>query len=332
MTTQSVDTGTDELLCEIEERVATITLNRPDARNALSDRLTPALRRMIKQCGDDPTVGSILITGAGAAFCAGGDVKGMGDGAPKTEISLEDRIANLRTKQRTLTGALVAVRKPTVAALPGPAAGAGMAIALACDIRIAAESAIMSTGYARIGLTGDYGIAWLLTRLAGTARARELMFLSGTDRRAALRGARPRQPRGARLRAAHDGDRPRPSTGAGSDIRLRPDQGQPRSCADVGPSRFDGPGSGKPGARRAHQRPQGSGSRLRGEAQAGVRGVVGNAEHGPLACFRLARSPGPRQKATGALHRMAFCETVPPALQRFRLGAIVCGWRCLSRV
>jgi enoyl-CoA hydratase/carnithine racemase len=178
MPRQSIDTGTDELLCEIDERVATITLNRPEARNALSDRLTPALRRMIKECGEDPAVGSILITGAGPAFCAGGDVKGMGDSAPKTEISLEDRIANLQIKQRTLTGALVAVRKPTVAALPGPAAGAGMALALACDIRIAAESAILSTGYARIGLTGDYGIAWLLTRLAGTARARELMFLS----------------------------------------------------------------------------------------------------------------------------------------------------------
>jgi enoyl-CoA hydratase/carnithine racemase len=178
MTGQTIDTGTDELRCEIEERVATITLNRPEARNALSDRLTPALRRMIKQCGDDPAVGSILITGAGTAFCAGGDVKGMGDGAPRTEVSFEGRVANLRTKQRTLTGALVAVRKPTIAALPGPAAGAGMAIALACDIRIAAESAIMSTGYARIGLTGDYGIAWLLTRLTGTARARELMFLS----------------------------------------------------------------------------------------------------------------------------------------------------------
>jgi enoyl-CoA hydratase/carnithine racemase len=72
----------------------------------------------------------------------------------------------------------VAVRKPTIAALPGPAAGAGLALALACDIRIAAESAIMATGYARIGLTGDYGIAWLLTRLVGTSRARELMFLS----------------------------------------------------------------------------------------------------------------------------------------------------------
>jgi enoyl-CoA hydratase/carnithine racemase len=173
-----VDTGTNELLCEIRDRVALITLNRPEARNALSDRLTPALRRMIKQCGDDPKVGALLITGAGAAFCAGGDVKGMGSNSTKAEIALEERIADLQMKQRTLTGALVAVRKPTIAALPGAAAGAGLALALACDIRIAAESAVMATGYARIGLTGDYGIAWLLTRLAGTSRARELMFLS----------------------------------------------------------------------------------------------------------------------------------------------------------
>jgi enoyl-CoA hydratase/carnithine racemase len=173
-----VDTGTGELLCEIRDRVAVITLNRPEARNALSDRLTPALRRMIKQCGDDPNVGALLITGTGTAFCAGGDVEGMGNNSNKTEMTFEERVADLRTRQRTLTGALVAVRKPTIAALPGPAAGAGMALALVCDIRIAAESAIMSTGYARIGLTGDYGIAWLLTRLVGTSRARELMFLS----------------------------------------------------------------------------------------------------------------------------------------------------------
>jgi enoyl-CoA hydratase/carnithine racemase len=171
-----IDTGTSELLCEIRDRVALITLNRPEARNALSDHLTPALRRMIKQCGDDPNVGALLITGAGAAFCAGGDVKGMGGNSNKADMAFEDRVADLRTKQRTLTGALVAVRKP--AALPGPAAGAGMALALACDIRVAGESAIMSTGYARIGLTGDYGIVWLLTRLVGTSRARELMFLS----------------------------------------------------------------------------------------------------------------------------------------------------------
>jgi enoyl-CoA hydratase/carnithine racemase len=173
-----VDTGTSELLCEIRGRVAVITLNRPEARNALSDRLTPALRRMIKQCGDDMKVGALLITGAGNAFCAGGDVKGMGGNSANAEVPLEERIADLRVKQRTLTGALVAVRKPTIAALPGPAAGAGLALALACDIRIASESAVMATGYARIGLTGDYGIAWLLTRLVGTSRARELMFLS----------------------------------------------------------------------------------------------------------------------------------------------------------
>jgi enoyl-CoA hydratase/carnithine racemase len=173
-----VDTGTSELLCEIRDRVALITLNRPEARNALSDRLTPALRRMIKQCGDDPKIGALLITGAGNAFCAGGDVKGMGGNSTKAEVAFEESVVDLRTKQRTLTGVLVAVRKPTIAALPGPAAGAGLALALACDIRIASESAIMTTGYSRIGLTGDYGIAWLLTRLVGTSRARELMFMS----------------------------------------------------------------------------------------------------------------------------------------------------------
>jgi enoyl-CoA hydratase/carnithine racemase len=173
-----IDTGTGELLCEIRDRVAVITLNRPEARNSLSDHLTPALRRMIKQCGEDPNVGALLITGAGTAFCAGGDVKGMRNNSSKKETAFEERVADLQTKQRTLTGALMALRKPTIAALPGPAAGAGMALALACDIRIASESAIMSTGYARIGLTGDYGIAWLLTRLVGTSRARELMFLS----------------------------------------------------------------------------------------------------------------------------------------------------------
>jgi enoyl-CoA hydratase/carnithine racemase len=174
----SIDTGTDELLCAIRDRVAVITLNRPEARNSLSDHLTPALRRMIKRNGDDPDVGALLITGAGSAFCSGGDVKGMGGNSPAPAMSFSDKVARLKERQRTLTGVLVSVRKPTIAALPGPAAGAGLAIALACDIRIAAESTIMTTGYARIALTGDYGISWLLTRLAGTARARELMFLS----------------------------------------------------------------------------------------------------------------------------------------------------------
>jgi enoyl-CoA hydratase/carnithine racemase len=173
-----IDTGTDELLCVIRDRVAIITLNRPEARNALSDRLSPALRRMIEASGENPDVGAVLITGAGTAFCAGGDVKGMGAHRDpgKLAMSHEEKVADLRERQTRLTGALYHLRKPTIAALPGPAAGAGLAIALACDIRIAAQSAFIATGYVRIGLSGDYGIAWLLTQLVGTARARELMF------------------------------------------------------------------------------------------------------------------------------------------------------------
>src|ERR1700737_2002923 len=174
----TIDTGTNELLCAIRDRVAIITLNRPEARNSLSDRLTPALRMMIKACGENPDVGVLLITGAGTAFCSGGDVKGMGANRDKKkqDMPYDEKVADLQERQRLLTGALVSVRKPTIAALPGPAAGAGLAIAMACDIRIAAESAFVSTGYLRVGLSGDYGIAWLLTRLVGTARARELMF------------------------------------------------------------------------------------------------------------------------------------------------------------
>lgn len=177
---QRIDTGTDELLCELRERVAVITLNRPEARNALSDRLSPALRAMIRHCAGDDGVGAVLLTAAGTTFCAGGDVKGMGDRSAKRAMSPAERIADLRERQRLLTGALAALRKPTIAALPGAAVGAGLSIALACDIRIAAESAFVATGYARIGLSGDYGIASLLTRLVGTGRARELMF--GGDR------------------------------------------------------------------------------------------------------------------------------------------------------
>jgi enoyl-CoA hydratase/carnithine racemase len=170
----TIDTGTNELLCTIRNRVAVITLNRPEARNALSDHLTPALRRMIRERGDDPRVGALIITGAGTAFCSGGDVKRMGENRKPAPDDV--RIADLKERQRLLTGALVAVRKPTIAALPGAAVGAGLSIALACDIRIAAASAFLGAGYVRIGLAGDDGIAWLLTRTVGSARARELMF------------------------------------------------------------------------------------------------------------------------------------------------------------
>ena len=175
--TRSIDTGTDQLLAHVDERVGVITLNRPEARNALSDELTPALRAMVARFTEDDAVGALLITGAGTAFCAGGDVKGMATrGIGRAEMTTNEKIEQLKVRQRTLTGALHACGKPTIAALPGPAAGAGLAIALACDIRIAAETAFVSTGYARVGLSGDYGVAWLLTRAIGSARARQLMF------------------------------------------------------------------------------------------------------------------------------------------------------------
>src|ERR1700760_4186823 len=173
-----VDTGTNELLCVIRDRVAIITLNRPEVRNAMSDNLTPALRTMIRTCGENPDIGALLLTGAGKAFCAGGNVKGMGAHRDKRKLDMtyDEKVADLQERQRLLTGALASVRKPTIAALPGPAVGAGLALGMGRDIRIAAQSAFVSTGYLRVALSGDYGIAWLLTRLVGTARARELMF------------------------------------------------------------------------------------------------------------------------------------------------------------
>ncbi|KRQ02932.1 enoyl-CoA hydratase [Bradyrhizobium yuanmingense] len=171
-----IDSGTDDLLAEIRDRVAVITFNRPQARNALSKGMKVAWRKLIERFAEDTRVGSILITGAGTTFSAGGDVKGMGQSSETA--AFDQRVADLRADQRTWIGALVAVRKPTVAALPGAAAGAGLALALACDIRIAARSAILTTSYARVALSGDCGIAWLLTRLVGFSRARELMFLA----------------------------------------------------------------------------------------------------------------------------------------------------------
>jgi len=180
----TLDTGTNELLCELENRVATITLNRPEKRNALSDQLTPALRSMLAYLDTRSDVGCVVITGTGTTFCAGGDVSGMGGKGDQKETattaakpSREDRIRELQVKQATLTLRLHELTKPTIAALPGAAAGAGLSIALACDMRIAAESAFITTAFRNVGLSGDYGCSWFMTALAGPAVAKEL-FLS----------------------------------------------------------------------------------------------------------------------------------------------------------
>ena len=171
---REVDTGRDQILCRVEERVAVVTLNRPESRNAITIEMKQALAGLIPRLGDDPEVGCLLLTGAGSAFCAGGDTKTMArDGRPPLP---EERLEMLRW-EHGIPAALHRLEKPVVAALPGPAAGAGFALALACDLRIAAESAFVTTSYVRLGLSGDYGGSWFLTRLVGTARARELYFL-----------------------------------------------------------------------------------------------------------------------------------------------------------
>jgi 2-(1,2-epoxy-1,2-dihydrophenyl)acetyl-CoA isomerase len=173
----AIDTGTDELLCGLTEGVATLTLNRPAKRNALSDRLTPALRSMLLSLEADPDVRVVVITGAGAGFCAGGDVSEMGSGqSDEPPPTMQDAVRKLQHRQDTLTLRLHQLSKPTIASLPGPAVGAGMCIALACDLRIAADAAFLATGYARVGLPGDYGGSWLLTELVGPARTKELYF------------------------------------------------------------------------------------------------------------------------------------------------------------
>ncbi len=177
-----LETGTDHLLARVEERVAVLTLNRPERRNALSGPMLQALARVLEELEAADDVGAVVLTGAGGAFCAGGDVKGMaegeveGSGAPASGI--DAAIHRQRLSQRTTAGRLYSMPKPTLAALPGAAAGAGLSLALACDLRIAAERAVLVTAFARVGFSGDYGGSFFLTQLVGSAKARELYYLS----------------------------------------------------------------------------------------------------------------------------------------------------------
>ena len=170
---RAVETGTPELLCRVEERVGVVVLNRPEARNALTLAMKEALLELLPRLEADGDVGCVLVTGAGSAFCAGGDTKTMArDGRlPSPGERLE-----LLHREHGIPLLLHRMAKPTIAALPGAAAGAGLGLALACDLRIAAKSAFVTTAYARLGLSGDYGTSWFLTQLVGTARAREILF------------------------------------------------------------------------------------------------------------------------------------------------------------
>lgn len=169
----ALETGTEQILARVERRVAVITLNRPEARNALTWEMKDALAALLERVASDEAVGCVLLTGEGSAFCAGGDTKRMkSEGTPPSPA---ERIAKLRGEHR-MPWLLHTMPKPTMVALPGAAAGAGLGLALAADLRIAAASAFVTTSYARLGLSGDYGASWFLTRLVGPARARAMFY------------------------------------------------------------------------------------------------------------------------------------------------------------
>jgi 2-(1,2-epoxy-1,2-dihydrophenyl)acetyl-CoA isomerase len=178
---RSIDTGTDHLQARVQDRVAILTMNRPERRNALSGEMLTGMQAALHDAETSSDVGCVVLTGAGGGFCSGGDVKGMaagGGGGEGPRATLDEAIHAQRLSQRATAGRLWAMPKPTIASLPGPAAGAGLSLALACDLRIASENAIMTTAFARVGFSGDYGGTFFMTQLVGAAKARELYLLS----------------------------------------------------------------------------------------------------------------------------------------------------------
>ncbi len=165
---------TETLLQQQDGAVVTLTLNRPDRLNAIVPELSAALLEALGRIGQDGSIGAVVLTGAGRGFCAGGDVQGMGG---RAELALADRTRQLRGWAE-ISRLLSEIPQVTICALNGVAAGAGLSLALACDLRIAAESARLTTAFLRMGLCSDLGGAFFLRRLVGTAKAKEL-FLMG---------------------------------------------------------------------------------------------------------------------------------------------------------
>lgn len=174
---------TSQLIETVEDGVATLTMNRPEARNALTAEMLAGLSEAAVRLAADPKVRVVVLTGAGGAFCAGGDVKGFASGSGE-RASYEQRLHSLRSGME-LSRVLHEMPKPTLAVIPGAAAGAGLSIALACDLRIAATEAKLTTAFAKVGVSGDYGGSYFLSRLVGAAKARELYFtadvITGAD-------------------------------------------------------------------------------------------------------------------------------------------------------
>src|SRR5438876_10114508 len=162
---------TELVLSARQGAVLTLTLNRPETLNALNRQTTQALTAALEAAGQDPEVGAIILTGAGRAFCAGADLR---DVAARAQAGQTDLGEDLRANYAPMIRAIRACPKPVVAALNGTAAGAGLSVALACDVRIAAAGVQLIVVFARVGLVPDAGSLFFLTRMLGLSKATEL--------------------------------------------------------------------------------------------------------------------------------------------------------------
>ena len=164
-----------DLLKSVEDGVMKLTLNRPEAMNALSRDMLGEFAGALEEAAGSRDIGCVVVRGAGdRAFCAGGDVKSMAAGRDQSK-TFEDKVHDIRTRMR-VSELLHEMGKPTIAMVNGVAAGAGLSIALATDMRFAGRSARMTTAFAKVGFSGDFGSHYFLHKLVGTARARELYF------------------------------------------------------------------------------------------------------------------------------------------------------------
>jgi 2-(1,2-epoxy-1,2-dihydrophenyl)acetyl-CoA isomerase len=174
MGTQPLQPSADPPVLESREgAVLTLTLNRPDRLNPLGVELATALVAAMRRASEDATVRAIVLTGAGRGFCSGGDLALLRDARERNGAA---ELKSLLHAGSELVLAMGLMPKPVIAAVNGPAAGAGMNLALACDIRIASQRATFAQSFARVGLVPDFGGTWLLPRLVGPGRAAELFM------------------------------------------------------------------------------------------------------------------------------------------------------------
>ena len=175
---KEIDMGTDHLKALKGGGLGKIIMNRPEARNAMSDEMNAAMMATLEDFENDSEVRAVILTGSEGAFCAGGDVKGMANKKDNSKRTIDIAIHEQRVHQRGTSGKLFKMPKPTIAAVNGPAAGAGMSYALSCDLRIMSDSAFFTTAFAKVGFSGDYGGSYFMTQLVGLSKAKELYFLS----------------------------------------------------------------------------------------------------------------------------------------------------------